>query len=149
MDRISKQVLVMRKSFLVDGKVVTPRKGKYIAQGAHSAMKAILDTMDSHADFKYISSGGKDGTKTLTLKLEAGSALHDWIEGIFTKVTLSVETEEELMAVYNAAKEKGLITSLITDAGKTEFNGIPTVTCCSILGWSDEVDPITGNLKLF
>jgi PTH2 family peptidyl-tRNA hydrolase len=149
MSRISKQVIVMRKSFIVDGKKVTPRKGKYIAQGSHSSLGAILNQMSSLPDYKYASSTGRAGKITKTLEINAGSALHDWIEGSFTKVTLCVETEEELLAVYNKAKEAGLITCLITDSGRTEFGGVPTITCCSILGWSDEIDPITGHLELF
>jgi PTH2 family peptidyl-tRNA hydrolase len=142
MSRISKQVIVMRKSFIVDGKKVTPRKGKYIAQGSHASLGAILGQMEIDVDIK-------DDYQKRSLYLDHESALYDWLTGSFTKVTLCVETEEELLAVYNKAKEAGLITCLITDSGRTEFNGIPTITCCSILGWSDEVDPITGNLELF
>jgi len=132
----------MRKSFIVDGKKVTPRKGKYIAQGSHASLGAILGQMEIDVDIK-------DDYQKRSLYLDHESALYDWLTGSFTKVTLCVETEEELLAVYNKAKEAGLITCLITDSGRTEFNGIPTITCCSILGWSDEVDPITGNLELF
>jgi peptidyl-tRNA hydrolase, PTH2 family len=135
----SKQVIVMRKSFIIDGKKITPRKGKYIAQGAHAAMKAILDygykvpAMDEHV-----------------INYENHSALKDWLENAFTKVTCVVETEEEIVALYEKAKEKGLICSLIKDAGLTEFGGVPTITCCAIgPAWSDEVDEITGKLELF
>lgn len=145
MSRISKQVIVMRKSFIVDGKKVTPRKGKYIAQGSHASLGAILNLMDVDFDIK----NETDNYQKRSLYLYRESALYDWLTGSFTKVTLCVETEEELLAVYNKAKEAGLITCLITDSGRTEFNGIPTITCCSILGWSDEVDPISGNLELF
>lgn len=152
MENISKQIIVMRKSFLVDGKKVTPRKGKYIAQGAHASLKAILDIMnaDSHSNFKYIASNGKDGETTKILKLAANTALHDWITGSFTKICCSVETEEELLTVYNKAKEKGLICSLITDKGLTEFGGVATITCCAIgPAWNSEIDPITSHLPLF
>lgn len=140
----------MRKSFMIDGKKITPRKGKYIAQGAHSCLKAILDQMVTNSNFKYISSQGQDGEITYSLTLQAGSAIHDWITNQFTKVCCVVETEEELMAIYNKAKEKGLVCSLIEDKGHTEFNGIPTITCCAIGPcWSDELDEITGKLELF
>lgn len=139
MGRKSKQVLVMRKSFIVEGKKVTPRKGKYVAQGAHSAVGAILNQMEREED---------GGNMYLTLSLNENDAMYDWIKNSFTKVTLSIETEEELVAIYNKAKENGLIACLITDSGRTEFNGIPTITCCSILGWEDEVDEITGKLEL-
>ena len=136
-DRVSKQVIVMRKSFIVDGKKVTPRKGKYIAQGAHAALKAVLDL-------------GFFVEDEVVVYFEGHDALRDWIKGQFTKICTYVETEEELLEVYNKAKEKGLICSLITDAGHTEFNGVPTITCCAIgPAWSDELDEITGHLQLF
>jgi PTH2 family peptidyl-tRNA hydrolase len=135
--RISKQVIVMRKSFIIDGKKVTPRKGKYIAQGAHASLAAILDL-------------GMFVEDEMVIYFENKEALRDWIKGQFTKICVSVETEEELLEVYNKAKEKGLICSLITDAGHTEFNGQPTITCCAIgPAWSDELDEITGGLQLF
>ena len=38
---------------------------------------------------------------------------------------------------------------LITDAGHTEFHGVPTRTCLAIgPAWSDEIDAITGGLQL-
>lgn len=145
----SKQVIVMRKTFVVDGKKITPRKGKYIAQGAHASMKAILDAAEKlkgiHAKNEQI--GEYD---TIVLSMFRGTAMHDWICGIFTKVCCVVETEEELVALYNKAKENGLPCSLITDAGLTEFGGVPTITCCAIgPAWDTEVDEITGKLELF
>lgn len=139
MERKSKQVIVMRNSFIVDGKKITPRKGKYIAQGAHASMKAILDNMNDLPD------NGK-----MILYYKYNSALEDWIKNAFTKVTCVVETEEEIIALYEKAQQKGMLCSLIKDAGLTEFGGVPTITCCAIgPAWSDEVDEITGGLKLF
>lgn len=136
--KTSKQVIIMRKSFIVDGKVITPRKGKFCSQAAHASLKAIIDLMR-----------GEDNAK-LVLECDYNSPLFDWLTGSFTKICVSVETEEELLDVYNKAKaNKNLISSIITDAGRTEFGGVPTKTCCSILGWSDEVDEITGKLQLF
>lgn len=138
----SKQVIVMRKSFIIDGKKITPRKGKYIAQGAHASLKAILDS----GEFVI----GVNDWDSWDLILDKDSAMHDWLTGSFTKVCCVVETEEELLDVYKKAKEKGLICSLITDSGLTEFNGVPTITCCAIgPAWSDELEEITGKLELF
>lgn len=124
----------MRKSFIIDEKKITPRKGKYIAQGAHASLKAVLDNLN-------FASSNPFGNN---------SALQDWITGSFTKICCVVETEEELLAVYNKAKEKGLIASLITDSGRTEFNGVPTITCCAIGPvWDDELEGITDKLELF
>lgn len=50
---------------------------------------------------------------------------------------------------YQQAKDAGLIVSLIIDAGLTEFGGVPTNTCIAIgPSWEDDVNKITGHLKL-
>jgi peptidyl-tRNA hydrolase, PTH2 family len=135
----SKQVIVMRKSFEIEGKKITPRKGKYIAQGAHASMKALLD-----CGYKVLL---KD---KFVINYQDNSALKDWLEGSFTKVCCVVETEKEITDLYEKAKEKGLPCSLITDSGLTEFNNIPTITCCAIgPAWENELDEITGHLGLF
>jgi PTH2 family peptidyl-tRNA hydrolase len=122
------------------------RKGKMVAQGAHASMKAIFDKMNMHPT----ESSGKFGTiHEKTLWLEDNTALMDWVDGIFTKVCVSVDSEQELLDVYNKAKEAGILCALIQDAGLTEFGGVPTYTCCAIgPEWSDQIDSITGNLKL-
>lgn len=62
---------------------------------------------------------------------------------------LRVESEAELDAIYERALEAGLPCAMIIDAGKTEFNGVPTKTCCAIgPALPAELDPITGHLKL-
>jgi PTH2 family peptidyl-tRNA hydrolase len=54
-----------------------------------------------------------------------------------------------LIDVINKAKEVGLITSLITDAGHTEFNGVPTITCGAVgPAYPDQLKDITGHLPL-
>lgn len=151
-ERKSKQVIVMRKSFTIDGKKVTPRKGKYIAQGAHASLKVILDLMrpsDMHAKNSLVLDLPENQLAN-SVYLKERSALQDWLTGSFTKVCCVVETEEEIVALYNKAKEKGLLCSIIEDSGRTEFGGVPTITCCAIgPAWSDEVDEITGGLELF
>ena len=129
MEKISKQIIVMRKD-------LNMRKGKMVAQGAHASMAAILNY------------GGKDD-KGVHISFSSKSAINDWINGRFTKVCVSVDSEKELMEIYQAAVKAKLICALITDAGVTEFNGVPTKTCCAIgPEWSDEIDKITGHLKL-
>lgn len=121
--KTSKQVIVMRKD-------LNMRKGKMVAQGAHASLKAILDVSKSE-------------------QKNSKGAFEDWIEGRFTKVCLSVNSEKEMLELYQKAKDKGLISSLITDAGLTEFSGVPTKTCIAIgPNWSDEIDQITGHLSL-
>ena len=42
-----------------------------------------------------------------------------------------------------------MLVQLCVDAGRTEFHGVPTATCCAIgPDWPERIDPITGHLKL-
>jgi PTH2 family peptidyl-tRNA hydrolase len=134
MERIAKQVIVMRKD-------LNMRKGKMVAQGAHASMAAVLDRMVILSHRKEI--------QEKTLILESGTPMESWINGLFTKVCVSVDSESELIEIYEKAKDAGLIASIITDAGLTEFSGVPTKTCIAIgPNWADEIDPVTNHLKL-
>jgi len=138
----SKQVIVIRKD-------LNMRKGKMVAQGAHASMKVILDMMNSVPNMKYINSNGETGEDVKHLHIEGGSALNDWINGIFTKVCVSVDSEDELVGIYETAKASGIPCSLIEDVGLTEFGGVLTKTAVAIgPAWEDEVNQITGHLKL-
>ena len=137
-----KQVIVMRKKFdFPDGTSRKLRTGKMMAQAAHASMKVILDGMER-----------KDlgGTRqVLTTSYDYGSPLEEWINGLFTKVCVSVNSEEELDALYTKAKELNLPCAMIVDAGKTEFNGVPTKTCIAVgPALSEDVDLVTGGLPL-
>jgi PTH2 family peptidyl-tRNA hydrolase len=132
MEKRSKQIIVMRKD-------LNMRKGKMVAQGAHASMKAVLDM----GNFK------RESKLNFVLEIEEESAVMNWLEGKFTKICVSVDSEEELMAVYEQAKNVGLPVGLITDSGLTEFNGVPTLTCCAIgPAWAEDIDKVTNNLKL-
>ena len=137
MDKKVKQVIVMRKD-------LNMRKGKMIAQGAHASMKVILDQMTRSFRLKSLPEFCE---RTLILQYESPMDL--WLSGLFTKVVVYVNSEDELMKVYGLAIEKNIICSLIEDAGLTEFNGIPTKTCCAIgPDFEARIDEITGGLKL-
>lgn len=72
-----------------------------------------------------------------------------WMEDGFTKIGLQVDSDAELKDLCEKAKDAGLKAYLIVDNGTTEFNGRPTATCLAIgPDFSDEIDKITGNLKL-
>jgi len=117
------------------------RKGKMIAQGAHASMKVILDEMhqsQNYADFKE-----------LTIEVVNDSPLDEWLCGIFTKVVVGCNSEEELLALQRKAAEGCLRNALIQDAGKTEFHGEPTYTALAIgPEEASVIDEITGDLKL-
>ena len=123
----SKQVIVMRK--MAKG----CRTGKYCAQAAHASLGALLSLADNQCD-------------KLVISLQ-DPFVRDWLIGRFTKVTVYVETDDELSAIYNKAKEYNIAASIITDAGLTEFGGVPTLTAVGIgPDESEKIDKITGHV---
>ena len=118
-----KQVIVMRRDLGM-------RRGKEIAQGAHASMIWLA---------LRIRQPGYGFTE----------AERRWLDGPFTKVCVRVESEEELLAVVEKAQEAGVLVQLCVDAGRTEFHGVPTPTCCAVgPDYPERIDPITGHLKL-
>jgi PTH2 family peptidyl-tRNA hydrolase len=132
-----KQIIVIRKDLKM-------RTGKAVAQGAHASLAAILN--QGH----YIKENDRiNGEVTAEFRLKVDNRMHDWLLGNFKKVCVYVNSEEELLALYAKAKEAGIITSLITDSGLTEFHGIPTNTCIAVgPDFEDKIDTVTGGLPL-
>ena len=126
----SKQVLVMRK--MPKGQ----RTGKYCAQAAHASMGALFSIARI-----------EDGEMVIPLDNEF---VKDWITGVFKKITLSVDDDDALEAIYERAVAAGLPCAIIKDKGLTEYNGVPTLTAVGI-GPADAsaIDAITGGLPLF
>jgi PTH2 family peptidyl-tRNA hydrolase len=88
-----------------------------------------------------------DAGESMHIKLT--EAMHEWAFGIFTKVVVGVESEEELFDIYDKTKLFGLPCAIIQDVGATEFNGVPTYTALAVgPAESEKIDKITGNLKL-
>lgn len=101
------------------------RKGKMVAQGAHASVNVILENLMDDNVKKWLS------------------------DGLHTKIVLSVDSELELIEIFEKSKSLSIITTLITDAGLTEFNGIPTKTCIAIgPADSNKLQSFTGHLKL-
>lgn len=124
-----KQVIVVRKD-------LNMRKGKIAAQVAHASMGAILNYR-SH------------NNECIEINLADNDALEQWINGLFTKICVSVDSEAELLEIYNNAVASNVNVKLITDAGLTEFNGVPTKTCLAIgPDFPEHVDFLTKHLKL-
>jgi PTH2 family peptidyl-tRNA hydrolase len=121
-----KQVIVIRKDLKM-------RRGKEIAQGSHASMAILLD---------FVKSG-----KTVN---DFDECEKEWYLGRFRKICLYVNSEKELLEVYEKAKEKGLRVSKIIDAGLTEFDGVPTLTCIAIgPNYDDDINPVTETLPLY
>ena len=138
-----KQVIVIRKDLKM-------RRGKEIAQGAHASMAAVLNEMVVVPDNVDIDMWGNERTIPGSRQLFSDQELTEWLEGSFTKICLIVNSEQELLDLYNKARVAQLRVALIQDSGKTEFNGVPTHTCIAIgPNYSDKIDPLTGHLSLY
>jgi len=97
-------------------------KGKMSAQVAHASTEALLRS-------------NKDDIST-------------WRAQGMGKIVLHVADEKELFKYKQKAKDAGLVTALITDAGRTQLE--PGTTTCLGIGPDEvqKIDKITGNLKL-
>ena len=101
-------------------------KGKMAAQVAHAAVNCALKSKKS--DSLNFNKWFNDGQKKVVVKCQNESALRE---------------------LQQHARDVGLISSLVTDAGLTE---VPpnTVTCLGVGPASEsEIDKITGNSALF
>lgn len=113
------------KQIIVIRKDLKMRRGKEIAQGAHASMKATL------------------------LHLE-DPRVKEWLDGAFTKVVVTVDSEADMLHLMHDAREAGLIAELIEDNGMTEFHGVKTVTALAVGPDTHErLAPVTGSLKLY
>ena len=97
-------------------------KGKMAAQVSHASVEAVLRT--NRED------------------------LNEWREQGMKKVVLKVETLKELIKVKQDAKDQGLVSCMIKDAGMTELTP-GTITCVAVgPDKEDKVDAVTGHLKM-
>ena len=123
-----KQVIVVRKD-------LNMRKGKMCAQVAHASMKFLIDNNETERGDEVI------------VKLSPAEAM--WLTGSFTKVVVSVDSEDALNDLILKAELMDITVHPIVDNGRTEFNGVPTLTCAAFGPCAaSELDEITGNLKL-
>lgn len=132
-----KQVIIIRKDLKM-------RRGKEIAQGSHASMRFLCERIRQHQSiFQYIKSW-------ICGKSPWTDAEWAWITGSFAKICLRVDSEQELLSLYQQAVDAGLVASLVTDKGLTEFDGVPTNTAIAIgPDYSSKIDIITGGLKLY
>jgi len=124
-----KQVIVIRRDLKM-------RRGKEVAQGSHASMMFLSLMVRQRL---------LDGERT-----QLSPAQKEWIEGRFTKVCVQVPDEAALLVVAEDAKKAGLECHVVTDAGLTEFGGVPTNTCLAIgPDEADKIDMVTGKLQLY
>ncbi len=97
-------------------------RGKACSQTAHAAVEAVLKS-DSATVKKWRAEG-------------------------MPKIVLKVKDEKELLLHLQKAKDEGLTTALITDAGRTVV--APGTKTCAAIGPDEEekIDAVTGKLPL-
>ena len=101
-------------------------KGKMAAQAAHAAVSCALKSKKSDS-----------------------SNFKKWFDEGQKKVVVKGQNESTLRDLQQHAREVGLVSSLVTDAGLTEVPA-GTVTCLGIGPAADsEIDSITGDYPLF
>jgi PTH2 family peptidyl-tRNA hydrolase len=101
------------------------RRGKEIAQGAHASLAVTLDHLNDHR-------------------------VKEWLSQSFTKITLKVTSEEELLEIVAKAQASDIPAVSIRDNGLTETGGVPTYIAAAIGPETKEVlDQITGHLSLY
>ena len=113
-----KQAIVVRSDIKMG-------KGKLAAQVAHASLSAAEETMDRRPNW-----------------------FGEWKDGGQAKIVLKVQSEETLHELFKKAKAAKLPAALIEDRGLTQLEP-GTVTCLGIgPGPDEELDKITGKLKL-
>lgn len=100
-------------------------KGKIASQCAHAAVQCYK-------------TGLQTDHKTMKIWLASGQP----------KVVVKVDTEEELLSIAAISTKRGLINSLIKDAGKTQLEPCTTTVLGIGPGKKKEIDLVTGHLKL-
>ena len=119
---IMQRLLKMKQVILVRNDLKLP-KGKMAAQCSHAAVEAAFNS-----DKKKVAEWRKEGAK---------------------KIILKVKDEKEMIKYLQKAKDAGLKTALITDAGMTVV-APGTKTCVGIgPAPSNMIDKITGNIPLY
>ncbi len=118
-----KQTIVVRRDLGMG-------RGKAAAQAAHASCEAVFLVLDS---------GNRRWREWLA----------EWRRTGQEKVVLRVDSEEELLEVYNKARALGLPASLVVDAGRTQLP--PGTRTAVAVGPAPEelVDRVTGHLKLY
>lgn len=89
------------------------RKGKMVAQASHAVMKRVLDLCVLSQDALMISNAGYETLKAFSEKPELSIIL--------------VSNEQSLLDAMSSN-----IDGCIVDSGRTEFHGVPTLTCGAI-----------------
>ena len=73
---------------------------------------------------------------------------NNWLTHSYPKIVLQVETMQDLFDLKEQADKKDLPTALIVDEGRTEIPGDSVTTLGIGPAEAEEIDSITGELRL-
>jgi len=112
------------KQVLITCKELKMSKGKIVAQCAHVAVKAAINALNYCPDI-----------------------YNKWnLEG-YKKIALVVETQDELVSIYELVKDK-IPSAIVVDAGLTQIEP-NSITAIAIGPWlSKAIDMVTKGLRL-
>ena len=148
-----RQVIVVRRLYTdKNGQSKRLTNGKYGSQIAHASCAFLTEKWRNGLPQKVVGldRAGNYVEEHVLVPEQLTYEQEEWIKGSFAKIVLCVDTEEELLKVYQDAVDAGLTTHLIKDFGATEFNFVPTYTTVGIgPHLADLIHPITKELKLF
>ena len=108
-ERKQRAVLVIGRAEITQAEM---RRGKECAQAAHASMAFITRRLS-------FPNGGPEARAVFS------PPEINWLTTRFRKVTLQVDSEEELLEVYQRAEDAGLVVHLITDAGLAKLQDFP------------------------
>ena len=133
----TKQVIVVRRDLKM-------RPGKLAAQVSHASMGAFFEALSLK---EHLGMAKEDPSDLAWTLIRANDVTKAWLEESFVKVVLRVDSEQELLDLYEKVKED-LYCCLIKDSGRTVFKE-PTYTCIGIgPHLVEDVDKYIGHLKL-
>ena len=123
-------------------------KRKDCAQAEHACVEAVLMALKKENRLNDIEESS-DGVE-LNHNEKTNIPLSEWFHYGCAKVCVYVDLEAELLDLARKATERDVLSAMITDAGITEFHGIPTKTCLALEPLPfDVADELTGHLSLY
>lgn len=120
----AKQVIVIRTD-------LNMRTRKIILYGASAAMNALVESK-----IKWIQTHGAPSRDPLR-----------WLEGS-DPVVLAVDSEKELLLLYETARQHGIPCAIVTDGPSKEGTDARYTALAVGPAENDDVDGITGHLQI-
>lgn len=121
----TKQVIIVRKDLKM-------RAGKMAAQCCHASMAFLTRNGGLEQEYLTEEYGFCYPEFRSNVNPKHYYIIEHWLKNSFKKVVCYVNSEEELLELFEKAKEKGMLAHLVEDNGATEFKGVKTITALAI-----------------